>query len=688
MKRTFLVALAGLAMVGALFSLSGPAAAATSSGAAPSPMSGNGHNVSFDGRLFVTARGDGWNLLVLRPERVGTAPGIAGEIADVSAAFSEPVLIQPEEQCENALALCEANADDTPYACDEAGARGGPFACYELRVFDSNACGGVENRLRFRDLKLWIADPGTAEARYEKHVWTGARTALTTTTFGSLRGIEPTVTRDGKLLVWQGHPQNNGDIDVLMYATNEVACGASNWRGPFHLSHLVNDAVVNTHYRLAERTLRAADGTPFVEGSFVRGAYPWIFPDGSAINFTSVTVPCRAENDPAGCGPRRGGFAVMGYPTNWGLAHVDGPVNPDTDQTVRLFFSSPGPHTFGTLPRTQALDVWPFFGSNTSNYTEIVFDDGLDGNYAGVWLMNESVNKDGNLDRARTPDTSGYFNTGLVENAIFPLRNEGPRGKTLAFNGTTSRVRVRDDVSLDPVNGITVEMTLRPDAPVDCDENNNWRVLVDKGGVGAGAYSLVFEEGETLQARVRAGGEQRSVWAGVSIPVGQWSDIAFSYQASTGRMSFFVNGVETGAAQYEPAPLDGADADVFFGGPGGARPACPDGNGGFLGQIEEVRISRVDRFHADPGPGEGEGEPGEGEGEGEGEGGEGEGEGGGEGGEGEGEGDGVPLGPGRGPDVESPPPDGCAALPSAPGVALGLLALLRRRPRRFAGGAG
>ena len=37
------------------------------------------------------------------------------------------------------------------------------------------------------------------------------------------------------------------------------------------------------------------------------------------------------------------------------------------------------------------VDVWPFFGSNTSNYTEVVFDDGLDGQYAGVWLMNGEV---------------------------------------------------------------------------------------------------------------------------------------------------------------------------------------------------------------------------------------------------------------------------------------------------------
>jgi hypothetical protein len=421
-----------------------------------------------------------------------------------------------------------------------------------------------------------------------------------------------------------------------------------------------------------------------------------VFPDGSAVNFTSVVVPCRADNDPAGCGPRRGGLAVLGYPTNWGLAHIDGPVNPDTDQTVRLFFTSPGPQTFPTLPTTPGHDVWPFFGSNTSNYTELVFDDGLDGNYAGVWLMNENVDVNGNLDRTHTPDTSGYFNTGAVEGAVFPLRNDGPRGKTLAFDGSTSRVRVHDDVSLQPVNGLTVEMTLRPDGDVDCDANNNWRVLVDKGGVGVGAYSLVFEEGNTFQARVLAGGEQRSIWANASIPVGQWSDIAFTYQASTGSMSFYVDGVETNTALYAPATLDGASADLLFGGPGVARDACPDGDGVFSGALEEVRISRVDRFHAEPPPaGEGEGEgsapEGEGIGEGEGEGaaeGEGEGAAEGEGGGvsigGEGEGESVTaLHPANasGPTCASLAEPSSRAVPFASLAAIFVVATLGRRRR-------
>ncbi|HEY4219742.1 MAG TPA: hypothetical protein VGO62_00335, partial [Myxococcota bacterium] len=167
---------AGLAVVAAL-AFAVAAHATTSAGVAPSPMGGNGHSLTFDGRVFIVAEGDGWELRVLRPELVTTSNGFT----DVSNAFSPSVLIQPAEQCENALALCHEDAAAVPYACGDDGnaTADGPFACYDLVVFDSNACGnGAENALRYRDLKVWIQSPGTPDAAYYKHQWTGDRTPL------------------------------------------------------------------------------------------------------------------------------------------------------------------------------------------------------------------------------------------------------------------------------------------------------------------------------------------------------------------------------------------------------------------------------------------------------------------------------------------------------------------------------
>src|SRR5690606_35218167 len=102
----------------------------------------------------------------------------------------------------------------------------------------SNAYADQYNGLRRRRLKVVVASPNTADARVHRHEWFGEREPLRNALGRDLRGIEPTVTRDGRLMVWQGHPDNDGKIDVLMYATNDDPCGAGDWDGPHNLSHM------------------------------------------------------------------------------------------------------------------------------------------------------------------------------------------------------------------------------------------------------------------------------------------------------------------------------------------------------------------------------------------------------------------------------------------------------------------
>lgn len=586
----------------ALSLVSSTAYAAESSQSVTTPFGGNGHNVSFDGRLFIVRNGPddatgGWFATLLRPENI--VIGANGLPRFDQGAFSPFTLIQPFDAGENALAICEPAP--APYACDDAGNTNaaGPYDCYDLQIIDSNAYPDVTNQLRMRSLKLWVQNPRTADAQVYKWNWGAQRTDLGRAGGGQLRGIEPTVSKDGKLLVWQGHPANDGQIDVLMYATNATACGVDGWDGPHNLGNMFTDAKVNGIYPLGERALRAADGSVYGPNDMLRGAYPWLFPDGEAINFTSVTVPCRADNDPPGCGPRRGGLAVIGYPTNWALAHIDGGINPDTDQTVRLFFSSPGPNTFSQIPVTPGVDVWPMFGSNTQNYAEVKFDDGLDGRYAGIWHMNEMVDRDGNLDRTRTPDVSGYFNTGEVRGAVFPTANNADNGKALLFTGDGDHVFVPHSSTLDPVNALKIEMRLWLHEDPDCDANNNYRYLIGKGNIGDGSYSIMLEDSRQLHGRVKVGGQQHSLVSTAAIPLGQWVDVVFSYDGQTGELTFEIGGTPAGAATIAPGQLDGSPHPLTIGGPGGARDACPDGDGAFYGGIDEVRIARS---LADPEP--------------------------------------------------------------------------------------
>jgi hypothetical protein len=572
--------------------------AVTSPVAVTSPMGGNGHNVTFDGRLFIVRTTPGWEARLLRPE----AASSQGGVPSLTVAFAPPVLVQNDVNNENALALCEATPQPTRCNADGSANGSGSHACYDLYVIDSDAIvSKPANVLRRRRLKVVVSSPGTTQASIDNFTWT--EPALTPLS-PALRGIEPTVTKDGKLMVWQGVPSNTGDIDTLVYSTNTTACGVSGWSTPKSIAAMATDPAVVGRYRLAERPLRDAAGTAFTSSQLFYGAYPWLFPDGEAINFTAVNMPCRSgppNEDPPGCGPRRNAISVIGYPTNWQLAHVDGAVNPSRVDVVRLFFSSPGPAIAGPLPVTVGRDVWPFFGSNTQNYTELVFDDGLDGRYAGLWHLNEFVTAQGNFDLGRVADSSGYSNTGTLRGgASLPPANNGKVGKAITLDGVSGRVEVPHATSLHPVNAITVEAWVKPAASPDCDASNNYRLLLGKPNIN-GSYSLVLEDDLSLQARVRvAGGTQYDLRSNVTLPVGQWSHVAFQYDAATGTMNFLVNGTETNRSVRAPALLEGVNQVLFIGGPG-ARAACPaNGDGAFQGELDEVAISRAWRYGTSP----------------------------------------------------------------------------------------
>jgi len=577
----------------------GVASAATSTRSVPSVFGGNGHNASFDGRLYIVRTGPGWMAYTLRPEGITYAgdglPDTTGPI------WSAPLMIvNGEPNGENALGICEPDPSRAPYKCDAANNANaaGPFACYDVQVFDSDATQNVATggqTFRRRSLLLRVADPNTATARPVAFNF-GPLEPLAMTNNGALHGIEPTFTKDGKLMVWNGS-LNNGDQDsLMMYSVNATACGRTGWSPPRSLSHMINDPAVNAKYRLAMRQLRAADGTPFVDGAAVFGAYPWLLPDGDGVMFSAANMPCRAAEDPPGCGPRRNATSVIGYPTNWGLAHIDGGVNPSTTDGVRLFFSSPGPTSFSQLPVSTGHDVWPFFGTNTSNYVEISFDDGLDGQYAGFWHMNESVTAAGNLDVTRSPDVSGYFNTALVRGAItFPGANNGVVGKAAIASG--GWLDVPDDPSLEPTNGITMEMTIRPDGDPDCDAQNNFRVLLRKGE----AYSLILEEPGGIRARVRvSGGAVRDLYSGVELATDgvTWTKVTAEYDAQSGKLQIRFDDQVVAEETFAPAALEGTGDTLTIGGTG-PHAACSVG-GNFAGTIDEVSVSRIARHIQTP----------------------------------------------------------------------------------------
>src|SRR5262245_54269304 len=203
-----------LVIVGIMGTVSA-AFAATSTESVPSTFEGNGHNVSFDGRLFIVRRSFGWNAYVLRPEAVTYLDSGLPDASGPMWSERLPILAVDPASGVNALAICETAPDATPFACDanSTPTPDGPFSCYDVLVFDADASVDVSqggNTFRRRRMMLRVADPGTAQARPIEAAWGSIE--LVNSTAGAMHGIELTTTRDGRLLVWNGSQNNNGEI--------------------------------------------------------------------------------------------------------------------------------------------------------------------------------------------------------------------------------------------------------------------------------------------------------------------------------------------------------------------------------------------------------------------------------------------------------------------------------------------
>jgi hypothetical protein len=580
------------------------------------PFGANGHSSTIDGRVFIGNVGENattmtttWRARVFRPEAV-TYDTLGRPVFTNTFSAGRTVDVHNGE---NALAFCFPNPAQ-PYTL----ANG--LAVYQPYLFDSQMYGAGPNTFRRRPMDVRVSLPFTAQAEISSFT-TGNLEPLTTVTGAAIRGIEPTMTSDGRLLIFQGGPANNGVIDHLMYAYNPTPCAASGWSNPRPLSMMFNDTTSGVkRYPLAWQPLKAATGEAFgtaTSGALIRGAYAWVDHEGRNVLYTGVVFTD---------GARREAVSLIGADTNWAAYHVDGAINTDRSDIAHLFYSSPmwnfeqerpgaqnlppgSSNETRYLPVTKTHDVLALFGSNTNDYNEIDIGD-LTNPYHLLFLpMNELVTRAGAYDLTRTPDLSGRFYTGTLTgtaqispgNAVTMPASGSPwepqgKGKALLVpGGGALTVNLTDANGTVPgvgalVRGFTVQLAVRPDATINqgC-TGNPYRYLLAKSG----GLDLIYEADHTLQMSFVINGQRVRLGRSPALPVGVWTHIAYTWDGVTGQFNEYLNGVSTGRAL--PVATGsfrlGTGALAIGAGTTMNTQVCPtNGEGSFRGAIDEVRF--------------------------------------------------------------------------------------------------
>ncbi|WP_342375395.1 LamG domain-containing protein [Myxococcus stipitatus] len=580
------------------------------------PFNANGHASTVDGRVFVgniredaTTTTTTWVAKAFRPEAVTYD---AQGKPDFSTAFSYGRITQVRNG-ENALAFCFTNPA-LPYQMVDG------LAVYQPYIVDSQMYNGP-NVFRRRPADIRVSQPFTAQADVSSFT-TGNLETLITVTGATLRGIEPTMTSDGRLLIFQGGPLNDGGIDHLMYSYNPTPCAAFGWSNPRPLSMMYNDTTSGVQrYPLARWGLKAATGEPFgdtTSGPLLRGAYPWVDHEGRNVTYTSVLYKD---------GARREAVSLIGVDTGFAAYHIDGAVNTGRNDIAHLFYSGPmwnfererapaqnfprgASNERQYLPVTKSHDVIALFGSNTADYNEIDVGELRDPFQLLSLPMNELVTRAGTYDLTRTPDSSGYFFTGTLTGTAFTSAGNfvtqstsgslwEPHGKGKALmlpGGGALTVNLADAAGTVRgvgafVRGFTVQLSVKPDASLHagCTTGNPYRYLFQK----AGALDLIYEADNTVQMSFVINGTRVRLGRSPPLPLDAWTHLAYTWDGVTGAFREYLNGVPSGRALPVAPGSFRMGTGVLSIGAGNVLnvEACPtSGEGSFKGAIDEVRF--------------------------------------------------------------------------------------------------
>jgi cytochrome c peroxidase len=510
---------------------------------------GNGHAESWDGRIFVRTQSKGWFASAFRPERI--VRNGDNTVSFNQGAFGNSISLElkteaPEMQ-HNWLAIVPdfAVSGENPYPSNSNGNYQvtGAHRTYKALVYHTTS----DKQMGIRKATFIISNANTRDAQLIKADFTNSFDRLRLQNGADFKCIEPSVTIDGRLVICQGHPNNDGKIDNLVYSYTITPGSTTNWTAPKSIANMYfDDRNTNIEglpfaerYPIAQQPILDATGNDFNRGELIKGAYPWVSRDGSELFY-------QASNQ--GVSARRTGTSVIGRWTGWTIRHIDGPINRDRHKTSKLFLSSPGAFTTMWTPYKDIADlaipyslqgpVYPIFGSNTSDYMEIGFDDYLDGNYVMYLGMNEQLNRAGNYQVTRTNDTSGNFNNANLVGARFPIEFNGQDqlvgryGQAIHFNSGNYLSVTKNSGWNSLSEGASVDMWVKKSSA-----SGRVRLFNMQDGV-----ELNLINGSTLSAVIHDTNSNSVQINGTSIS-NNWTHVGFTFNPDNKEMTLYVNGI-------------------------------------------------------------------------------------------------------------------------------------------------
>lgn len=517
------------------------------------PFGGNGHSVTWDGRVYAVKRTGGWFAAAFRPERISLNSD--GTPNFNNGAFGDRITLELEEDAgqihQNWLAIVKdpSVSGENPYPSNSNGSyqANGTFRTYKALIYQTSTANGDNDQMGYRAATFIVSNANTSNAQLTRAEFDGSFRRLALSNGDDFRCIEPSATMDGRLIICQGHPDNNGRIDNLVYSWHSTPGATTNWPEPKSIANLyydernkdVDGIPFAIRYPLAERPLLDASGEAYTRGQLVKGAYPWVSRDGSELFYQAA----KFQN-----GARRSGTTVVGRWSGWTFRHIDGPINADRDVNSKLFISSPGAFTTMWTPFKDVADlpipyslygpVYPLFGSNSQDYNEIGFDDYLDGNYVMYLGMNEQLDRAGEQMVNNTPDTSGNFNNAQLVGAKFPVEYNGDdeivgrNGQAIYFPSDTYLSVDKNQGWSSLENAFTVDLFVRKfsgsgDIPLFSLQNG---------------VEVYLDNGAEISASMWDNQGQRVDIDGPNILNERWTHVALSFDSADDRLRLFVDG--------------------------------------------------------------------------------------------------------------------------------------------------